>query len=162
MDAISGATAHTIDAGGGDALWFFGSLIEIKVDGRSDASQYDFLEMTMPVGYAPPLHSHGEEDESFFLLEGELALLCGEERSRLLPGGYVHLPKRVPHSFRVEGDRPARILVLSMPSGVLSFFAAIGEPATERVLPPVDPHDIERMQAAANTYGIDLLGPPPF
>jgi mannose-6-phosphate isomerase-like protein (cupin superfamily) len=162
MDAAIGSTSRLIEAGGGDAIWFFGSLIEIKADGHADANAYDFFDMTMPVGYAPPLHAHREEDEAFFLLEGELALVCGEDRARLKPGGFVHLPKGIPHSFRVEGEHPARVLVFSVPSGVLSFFAAIGEPATARILPPVDPHDVERMQAAADKYGIELLGPPPF
>lgn len=160
METAKGTARH-VEAGAGDAIWFFGSLIEIKTDGRA-RGDYDYFDMLMPVGYAPPLHSHREEDEAFFLLEGEIALVCGEQRDRLMPGGFVHLPKGVPHSFRVEGDRPARLLVVSLPSGLLSFFAAIGQTATERVLPPVDPHDITRMQAAADEFGINLLGPPPF
>jgi hypothetical protein len=42
----------------------------------------------------------------------------------------------------------------------LSFRAA-GEPAQARTLPPQAPPDMDKLMAAANEYGVEILGPPP-
>ena len=161
MIAAAGSVGQLVAAGEGPAVWFSGSLVEVKASGATTDGSYDFFEQLLPPGYAPPLHAHRQEDEAFYLLDGELALVCGERRERLAPGGYVHLPRGIPHSFQVEGDRAARMVVLSVPAGVLDFFAELGAPAIARVLPDLSPHDPEAMRGAADRYGIEILGPPP-
>ena len=42
-----------------------------------------------------------------------------------------------------------------------AFFRAAGEPAPERVLPPDAPPDMAKVGAAAERFGVEILGPPP-
>ena len=65
-------------------------------------------------GKVTPLHSHPAEEETFYLLEGEaLFHLDGEERS-LAAGGFVAVPRGVPHAYTVS-SAVARTLVLIAP-----------------------------------------------
>ncbi len=54
----------------------------------------------------------------------------------------------------------ARMLVLTTPQHE-RFFRAAGEPARARTLPSEGPPDMEKGEAAAQEFGVDILGPPP-
>ncbi len=54
----------------------------------------------------------------------------------------------------------ARVLVLTTPQHE-RFFRAAGEPARARTLPPEGPPDMEKVEAAAQEFGVAILGPPP-
>jgi hypothetical protein len=41
------------------------------------------------------------------------------------------------------------------------FYRAISEPAQSRTLPPEEPLDMEKIEAAAREYKVEILGPPP-
>ena len=75
-------------------------------------------------------------------------------------GSFVHIPKgRVPHAFQVDSET-ARFLVLTRPPHE-GFIRAAAEPAQAPTLPPAGPPDTEKVGAAAQEYGIEILGPPP-
>ncbi|MDO8279654.1 MAG: cupin domain-containing protein [Burkholderiaceae bacterium] len=61
-------------------------------------------------GAGAPLHYHEEDDEVILVLEGELEFRIGEETCVVTPNHVVAIPKQVPHSFVVLGDKPARIV----------------------------------------------------
>jgi hypothetical protein len=62
--------------------------------------------------------------------------------------------------YRVESER-ARWLAVSTPAGFASFVLAASDPAERDELPSPDrPVDVERLMAAAEAHGIEILGPP--
>src|SRR5947209_19318976 len=67
------AAATTVAAGGGEPLWFLGTLARIKLDGAQTGGRFALWEGVLPRGAAPPLHSH-PQDETFYVLEGELTV----------------------------------------------------------------------------------------
>jgi hypothetical protein len=71
------------------------------------------------------------------------------------------MPRGVPHTFRVEGDAPARLLIMTAPAGFERFIRASGIPAGDHTAPAPPPTamDIERMLATAPSYGIEFLAP---
>lgn len=79
-------------------------------------------------GTEPPLHVRSREDESFYLLEGEIEFHVGDERFHVGPGGYVFMPRDVPHSFRIVTESAKAILVIT-PGGFEAFFQKMGSPA---------------------------------
>lgn len=160
METVTGVGAHHTSTEAGEAIWFLGGLLTVKADGRATGGGFDLIEQRWPVGFAPPPHIHRREEESFFILEGEVAFRCGEQSFRAGPGDAVVLPRGVPHTFRVEGDTPARMLALYTPAGARGFFAAVGQPAERRELPPPAPPDVPRLLAVAPEYGIEILPPP--
>jgi len=140
------------------SIWFINSLADVLVDGDDG---YALIEMLVPPGDQPPLHVHHDEDEGFYVLEGELSLWAGDEQLVLRPGQFANAPKGVPHTYRVTSEQRARYLVTSSTGGFAAFVRAFGEPAERRELPvPNGPPDVDRLARVAAEHRIELLGPP--
>lgn len=154
------AAARFVAPGEGDAYWFLGNRMTVKARAAETNGGFGLIETVLAPGFSPPLHVHHGEDESFYLLEGELALRCGEREFRAGPGAFIFLPRGVAHSFRVEGERPARMLTLHTPGGGEGFFIEAGRPAEADGLPPASPPDIAALKRAGARYHADIIGPP--
>ena len=72
-------------------------------------------EQAVPPGYGVPPHVHDEDDELFYLLEGELTVAGPEGETVARAGACVRLPRGVPHGFRNDGAAPARFMVVVTP-----------------------------------------------
>src|SRR6266571_5985623 len=148
MSTISAERAqagYALAADEGEAFWLLGMLQTIKI-GRVDTDgQYGLIELVVPEGVGSPWHVHPEEDEWFYVLEGELTVWVADTKLSLMPGSFAFGPKGVPHTFYVETG-VARMLVGFAPMQFEGFQREVGEPALERVLPqPADgPPDIGR------------------
>jgi quercetin dioxygenase-like cupin family protein len=138
-----------------DALWFFGSLALVRAEG----ADYAVVEQLFPRGVETPLHVQPEDDETFYVLEGEVTFFADEQRRRASAGSTVHVPRGTAHGFRVESDA-MRMLDITTPQH-LAFFRAIGEPARELSVPPPGEPDLAKVAAAAAAHKIELLGPLP-
>ena len=112
------------------------------------------------MGMATPLHSQPEDDETFYVLEGDLTFYLEDGLPLAASAGsFVHLPAGTAHAYRVDSET-ARVLNVTTPQHE-AFFRAAGEPAQSRTLPPQAPPDMDKLMAAANEYGVEILGPPP-
>ena len=69
-----------------------------------------------------PLHVHENEDEVFYVLEGEHVYQVGDEEFRVGPGGMVFAPRGIPHAQRRVVPGEGRELVLTSPGGFEGFF----------------------------------------
>jgi mannose-6-phosphate isomerase-like protein (cupin superfamily) len=79
---------------------FRGSLIKFHADSTDTSGQFALLEMKGGAGGEPPLHVHRNEDELFYILEGHLKVLRGNEEITLNPGQSAFLPRNVAHTFK--------------------------------------------------------------
>ena len=144
----------------GEAIWFLGTRMTVKAGGSVTNGAFTFIEAECPAGFAPPPHIHKIEDEAFYLLDGTIDVMCGDDQWQVEPGGFVFLPKGIPHGFSVIGDRSARMLQLTTPAQFEDFASEVGVPADGPGLPPAGAPDIPRLLAAAARYQIDILPPP--
>ena len=87
-------------------------------------------------GFTAPPHYHKMEDESFFLLEGEIDFYVGDKKVKACAGEFIVLPKNVPHHFDLITET-AKALMLITPAGFEVFFREFGQPAKTLELPPV-------------------------
>ena len=146
----------------GEAFWLLGMLQTVKI-GRADTNgSFGLLEIVVPPGHGSPWHVHPEEDEWFYVLDGNFTFYVGDTRLDLTTGGFAFGPKGVPHTFYAEAGG-ARALVGFAPMQFEGFMREVGHPAPARVLPP--PHDgpppeIERLAPIAKRNGMVILGPP--
>jgi mannose-6-phosphate isomerase-like protein (cupin superfamily) len=53
-------------------LWFIDNLVYVHVDGEQSSGAFSLSETWGPHGNMPPLHVHHRNDETFYVLEGEL------------------------------------------------------------------------------------------
>jgi quercetin dioxygenase-like cupin family protein len=138
-----------------EALWSLGCLFIRK----STSSELELIDSVVPAGYSPPLHRHDFGIESFYVLEGQVRFVVGDDEFVHGPGGFALVPRSVPHSFEVLGEEPARILDIVTPARLWDFFAECGQPAAELRLP--DTIDIpENLPEIVARYDGAVLGPP--
>ena len=141
-------------------LWFTNDLVHIHIDGEASGGAFALVESREPRGDMPPLHVHRADDETFYVLEGELTLFVGDQRLTLTAGQAALAARGVPHSYRVESAE-ARVLLVNTPAGFEAFVRAVSEPApAEELPPPGRPLDPEALARAAAEHGIEILGPP--
>jgi mannose-6-phosphate isomerase-like protein (cupin superfamily) len=154
------ADAQCLRPDEGRAIWFLSNRMTIKATGATTGGAFGLVESLVAPGFSPPLHVHHREDESFWVLEGELTMRCGDRSFSAGPGSFVFLPRDVPHTFVVEGDVPARMLTLLTPGGGEGVFIEGGRPAEGEGLPPVGPPDIEKLKQVSERFGAEIVGPP--
>lgn len=141
-----------------DAFRFLGFPTQIRATAETTNGAFGLIESwEMPVGFATPYHTHHREDESFYVLEGEMAVVCDGNWLKAGPGTFVYGPREVPHGFKVVGNSPARMLLWASPGGFEGF---VLEQATPIAEPPSSP-DMEKLITLAVKYGIDIHGPLP-
>src|SRR3982074_2977164 len=99
-----------------------GGPLTFKVRGEQTNSALTALENVIPPGEGPPLHTHANEDEAWYVLDGELRFLLGTEVRTAPAGSFVFVPRGTQHCFHNDGGRPARILVIFTPAGMEQFF----------------------------------------
>jgi mannose-6-phosphate isomerase-like protein (cupin superfamily) len=147
-------------AGEGETVWFTENRMTIVATAESTGGAFGLTEAIGPAGSSPPLHVHHREDESFWLLEGELTVRCGDETFTAEPGSFTFLPRGIPHTFVVEGDRPARLLSFCTPGGFEGYFAAAGRPAEHDGMPPRVAPDVAHLRRVGEDFGLEIVGPP--
>jgi hypothetical protein len=112
-------------------------------------------------GSGSPLHVHHNDDEWFYVIEGELACWVGGQVIAAPAGSFVYGPREIPHTFMVSSER-ARFLLVAEPAGFEGLVRALGQPARQLVIPSpaTEPPDVAAMVALAADYGIGDPRPP--
>jgi mannose-6-phosphate isomerase-like protein (cupin superfamily) len=70
-----------------------------------------------PNAHGPESHAHADEDDAFYILDGELTFLLDEGEVPAPAGTFVLVPPGVEHTFRNALDRPTRVLNIHAPAG---------------------------------------------
>jgi mannose-6-phosphate isomerase-like protein (cupin superfamily) len=153
------------ESGEGETWWWLGVLATIKATKEQTGGQYTLVEILAPEGYPGVMHVHHQEDEGFWIIEGELTFYVGDQVLKARPSSFLFGPKDVPHAFTVDSG-PARMLFVLSPGGFEDLIREMGEPARELSIPPppeAPPSETEMQQIAAIAakYGGEILGPPP-
>ena len=144
--------------------WFAGSLLHWHVlSGETDGTFALGTALVRPGG-EPPLHTHSREDETFYVLEGEVVFQRGHERIEASAGQAVFMPRGVQHGFAVRTEA-ARLLQAFTPGGLEEAFRALSEAAPRNELPPAPdgpppPEAVDAMTAEFARHGVEFNGPP--
>jgi quercetin dioxygenase-like cupin family protein len=109
------------------------------------------LENTFLAKGGPARHLHYDQDEWFYILEGEFQFEVGAQRMHLQPGDSLLAPRKIPHVWAFVGNARGRILIVFTPAGKMEAF--FREVTRANAMPPQDP-------ALWRAHGMELLGPP--
>ena len=141
-------------------VWWKTGRMTVKAGGAETGQAFAQVEADGPRGDATPRHVHHNEDETFYVLEGELTVVIGDERVDLRAGDYLFAPRGIAHATIVRSER-ARYLTTISPAGLEELFVACGVPVVDNVppsdaaMPPMD--EVVRL---FGSYGVDIIGPP--
>ena len=128
----------------GQLRWFFGMLAEVKASAADTGGRYTLVEITAPAELQAPLHVHYREDEGFYVLEGSVTIVVGDDTVELTSGEHAFGPRDVPHRFTVGPDGARMIWVLT-PGGFEDLIDEVSVPAEAPTVPPpsvVPPEDV--------------------
>jgi mannose-6-phosphate isomerase-like protein (cupin superfamily) len=180
MGAIDERTADKqyalpADAGVTDVWWPFGpapdvSRWSVKVSGEQTDGRLIQVYSKDPRGMASPLHIHHGADETLYVVDGELTVFVGDERSHVGPGGFVFVPMGTRHAWLVTSGWAETVITCSPAGtkgpagfGIAGFFRDVGMPAVpDREAPGVTEADPEELARKMAQYGIEMVGPPPY
>ena len=151
-----------VAGGEGEARWWGAGLAVIKASAADTGGQMTIVEVTEPPGTEAPLHVHHNEDEAFWVLDGDVRLEIGGTTIEAHAGDYAFGPRDIPHRYTV-GDAGCRMLFILTPGGFEELLRAVSRPAESHMLPPAgadtppSEEEMQRMQAAIQAHGCELL-----
>jgi quercetin dioxygenase-like cupin family protein len=128
-----------------------GGDVVFKARGDQTGGSLTAFETVVAPGEGPPMHTHANEDESLYVVEGEVRFKLGDEIQVAPAGSFVFVPRGAPHTWQNVGSGPARMLVHFTPSGMERFFdrfAALETPGPAA------------FGTVGADVGMDVVGPP--
>lgn len=128
--------------------------IRYLIDGAATETMGVF-ELTVPPGSnVPPPHSHSNNEEIVYVLEGTLRYTVGPESRDLTPGQTMHTPRGVVHGFSNPFEVPARALIALSPDIGLQYFKDVAA-----VVNKGGPPDKAALVAVMGRYGLVPAAP---
>lgn len=129
------------------------NVLDVKVSGRDTGGELAIFEQT---GLSPkrgtPMHLHHNQDEIFYVLEGEYHFQVGEEKFQLQPGDSIFLPRKVPHSW-IQMTTKGKMTVILQPAGKMEeFFLTMS--ALDKLPTP------QEMAKIFSDHEMQVVGPP--
>ncbi len=147
--------------GEGRTIAVVGDVYRFLATGEDTDGKYALWEAIVPPGGGSPLHVHSREEEGFYILEGKITFTINGERVVAMAGTFTNMPVGMPHSFKNESGKSARMLISVAPAGLEGMFFEFGVPLPEgstTALPPTR-EEIEKLLAIAPRYGIEIRLP---
>ena len=133
---------------------WMGTTYNLLLTRAETCGAFGLVDSVTKPGYGPPRHVHQNEDEAFFVLSGDVEFWTKDGTVVKGPGEAAFMPRGVEHTFRVAGDRPARMLTMLTPGGLEAYFLEMGS-NHYRI-----PEDMGAVAGSAANYGVTFTGPP--
>ena len=84
---------YKLEPVGGEHLWSLNCLLSMKAGGPETHEAFTVVELVCPPGFGPPPHVDHDEDEVWYILDGEVSFVCGDKRSTATAGSCVMAPR---------------------------------------------------------------------
>jgi quercetin dioxygenase-like cupin family protein len=148
--------------GEGEYLCFAGGgTLTVKVSSADTGGSLMVFEDRVVRGKTTPLHVHPNMEEALYVLEGELLVYVDGEERRLGAGGFLAVPRGVPHALLTTSETGRLLCLLTPGTTGEAFFRDASDAAASAS--DSRPPDFDRLRAVAERNdSIELLGPPPF
>lgn len=146
-------TSIFLPAEEGRSFWVLGEYITFKARGSDTGGAYAAIEVTtLPQGGQPP-HRHLENDEAYYLLEGEYEFkdLTNGLEWRAGPGSFVFIGRKTTHAYQNVGNTNAKFLLIQTPAELEGFFEELGL-SSQAGNQPGEQHNLEVVIAVAKKY----------
>jgi quercetin dioxygenase-like cupin family protein len=123
--------------------------IRYLIDGSQSAS-LGMFELTVPPGSnVPPPHSHSNNEELVYVLQGTLRYTVGADTRDLTIGQSMHTPRGTVHAFSNPFDSIARALIILSPDIGAQYFKDVAA-----VMTAGGPPDKAALVAVMSRYGL--------
>ena len=108
-----------------------------KIRKQMGVTAFGINAIILPAGYGGPLHWHDEQEETYFVHEGQVEFEFGDGAKHVLgPGGVVRVDAHTVRGFRNVGDGDATIVAAGGKDGYVGRDGRVPEGVTEKVRAP--------------------------
>jgi mannose-6-phosphate isomerase-like protein (cupin superfamily) len=137
------------------AFWNLDILWIMHATAAQTEGRWSLIEELCRKGSGAPPHIHEWSDETFYVLDGEISFLLGDDIKLVRTGAFVSIPRGTVHGFRVDSET-ARILNYYVPASWEAAVMELAVPAEARTLPPIGMKlpDMRRAPELMRTYGM--------
>jgi quercetin dioxygenase-like cupin family protein len=143
--------------GQGRTIAVVGDVYRFLATGEDTNGKYALFDALVDPGGGPPPHVHSREEEGFYILEGEITFTINGERVVATAGMFANMPVGIPHSFKNESSKPAKMLISVAPAGLEKMFLEVGVSLAEGDDVPAANEGGDREAAgSAPNYGIEF------
>jgi quercetin dioxygenase-like cupin family protein len=153
---MSAPLPFLVPAGSAESYWVGGLITRMPLTGAQTGGAFSLFELEVTPGGGVPPHMHTREDETFIVVEGEIAFWLNGEPRTVRKGEILHAPKRVPHGFSNDTTEHARMYVIATPSGMEEMFRHIGDPCEDENA-PAPPVNVARLVEGCPKFGVTIL-----
>jgi len=117
------AVTHVLGPDEGEVVNLLALGVRFMIEGTATGGAFSLVEHPLPSrSLGAPVHTHRNEDEYSYVLEGRVGIQLGDDVLEAGPGELVFKPRGVAHAFWNAGDEPARLLELISPAGFENYF----------------------------------------
>lgn len=96
----------------------FGTEVQMMVTADQSAGSADIWFGRFEPGQGIPLHTHEKEDESIYVISGELTVETPEGDSKVKAGEFAFLPRHSPHGLWNKSQGETKVITFATPSGM--------------------------------------------
>ncbi|MEO7767847.1 MAG: cupin domain-containing protein [Ferruginibacter sp.] len=129
------------------------NVLDIKISGNDTENDLAVFEQTglTPNG-GPPLHIHPNQDEWFYVIEGEYLFQVGDDKYEMKAGDTIFLPRNIQHAFIQLTDK-GKMIVSYLPAGKMEAFFQVTDSWTS-------PPSKEEITKVFSDHEMKIVGPP--
>jgi quercetin dioxygenase-like cupin family protein len=135
----------------GESHPVMGDPMRFIMTAAQTGAAYAIAEQEVRPGNGAPPHIHHNEDESFYVLEGDFSVLLADKVHSLKAGDFIHIPRGTVRGFTNTGTTSGRVLILHVPGSASGFYIGMGK------LP--FPPKLEDIAVLAAEHGIEMVMP---
>ena len=117
--------------------WHDGQLWSVLADQARTDGSYCMFDILSPRGTGAPPHLFVAADAFYYVLDGAMDVLLGEDVRSAGKGDFVFVPQGTPHARQTTSET-ARLLHLHTPAGFERMLETFGERTEARTAPPSD------------------------
>jgi mannose-6-phosphate isomerase-like protein (cupin superfamily) len=135
-----------------------GIVMKCLLSGEQTAGQFCLFENKSNGNTRTPIHVHAKDDETIYIIEGELTAVIDGKPRRLTAGESIFLPRGIPHQLINMSGNPNRYILIGTPALFERFVREGGrELQPDEIAGPPTSEEIERLREASPRFGITLL-----
>ena len=127
------------------------NMLDIKISGKDTENQLIvFVQTGLTPKGGPPLHIHPNQDEWFYIIDGEYLFQVGDDKYQMKAGDTIFLPRNVQHAF-VQLTEKGKVIVSYLPAGKMEDFFAV----TDKWTSPPSKEEVSKVFAE---HGMQVVG----
>jgi mannose-6-phosphate isomerase-like protein (cupin superfamily) len=127
-----------------------------KISAKDTNGQLSAFENINELGpmAGPPLHIHPDQDETFFIIDGEFLFQVGNEKIKVGKGDVVFGPRKVPHTFYQTSKKGHMIFTYNPAGNMEEIFRGMSK------LMQINPFPADKFAKLCAENGVNFVGPP--